>query len=249
MRKIIYSFYFLATVLLLSACDSLYVPQTVQYKDYRVKQKEKPSNQLSTLLKPYSDSVNAKMSDLIAVAGMTLEKKSPEGTLNNILTDAMLYMAKEKYQMPVDAAFLNYGAIRLPVVSQGNITRGKVFEIAPFDNILVLQQINGKVLQQVLDIAAAKGGWPCAGMSYQIKDKKAVNIKIGGVPINEATTYTFALVDYLANGGDECEMLKTIPQINNGYLYRDAVMEYFSRLNSQGKQIISTLENRVSNAE
>lgn len=249
MRKIVYSFYFFATVLLLAACDPIYVPQTVQYKDYRVKQKEKPSNQLSILLKPYADSVNAKMGDLIAVAGMTLEKKSPEGTLNNILTDAMLYMAKEKYQMPVDAAFLNYGAIRLPVVSQGNITRGKIFEIAPFDNILVLQQINGKVLQQVLDIAAAKGGWPCAGMSYQIKDKKAVNIKIGGVAMNESTTYTFALVDYLANGGDECEMLKTIPQINNGYLYRDAVMDYFSRLNSQGKQIISTLENRVSNAE
>ncbi|UEG50261.1 5'-nucleotidase C-terminal domain-containing protein [Ferruginibacter lapsinanis] len=249
MRTIFYSFYLFAIAALFTACDPVYQAQTVQYKDYRIKQEAKPSNELSTLLKPYSDNVNAKMNDLIAVAGMTLEKKSPEGTLNNVLTDAMLQMAKEKYQMPVDAAFLNYGAIRLPIVSQGNITRGKVYEIAPFDNILVLQQLTGAVLQQVLDNAASRGGWPCAGMSYQIKDKKAINIKIGGVALNESTTYTIALVDYIANGGDDCEMLKTIPQMNNGYLYRDAVMEYFARLNSQGKQIISKLENRVSNAE
>ena len=238
----------LAAILFFTACHTSYQPQTVQYKDYRIKPDQRPVNELSTLLKPYSDSVNKKMSDVVAVAGMTLEKKSPEGTLNNILTDAMLYMAKEKYQTNVDAAFLNYGAIRLPSVSPGNITRGKVFEIAPFDNILVLQKLSGNVIQQVLNLAAAKGGWPCAGMSYQIKDKKAINIKINGVPINDISIYTIALVDYIANGGDDCEMLRPLPQINNGYLYRDAVLDYFTKLNKEGKQIISTLENRVSNA-
>ncbi|MES2432174.1 MAG: 5'-nucleotidase C-terminal domain-containing protein [Bacteroidota bacterium] len=232
-----------------TGCSKHYQPQSVQYLGYRIKQDQKPSNELTTLLKPYSDSVSKSMSDVIAVAGMTLEKKSPEGTLNNILTDAMLYMAKEKYQTNVDAAFLNYGAIRLPSIAPGDITMGEIFETAPFDNVLVLQKIPGSTLQQVLNIAAAKGGWPCAGMSYQIKDKKAVNIKIGGVPFNESTVYTMALVDYLANGGDECSMLRTIPQINNGYLYRDAVIAYFAKLNGEGKQIISKLENRVSNAQ
>ena len=189
------------------------------------------------------------MNDIVAVAGMTLEKKSPEGTLNNILTDAMLYMAREKYQTNVDAAFLNFGAIRLPAITPGNITLGKIFEVAPFDNVLVLQKIDGKTLQQVLNIAAGRGGWPCAGMSYQIKDKKAINVKINGIAMEESTVYTMALVDYIANGGDDCEMLRNIPQINNGYLYRDAVIAYFTKLNSEGKQIISKLENRVSNAE
>lgn len=237
-----------AAILFFTACHTSYQPQTVQYKDYRIKPDQRPVNELSTLLKPYSDSVNKNMNDVVAVAGMALEKKSPEGTLNNILTDAMLYMAKEKYQTNVDAAFLNYGAIRLPSVAAGNITRGKVFEIAPFDNILVLQKLSGNIIQQVLNLAAEKGGWPCAGMSYQIKDKKAINIKINGVPLNEISIYTIALVDYIANGGDNCDMLRPLPQINNGYLYRDAVLDYFTKLNKEGKQIISTLENRVSNA-
>ncbi len=238
-----------SAVFLLNACNTFYLPQSVQYKDYRVKPAEKPVNELTALLKPYSDSVNKNMNDIVAVAGMTLEKKSPEGTLNNILTDAMLYMAREKYQTNVDAAFLNFGAIRLPAITPGNITLGKIFEVAPFDNVLVLQKIDGKTLQQVLNIAAGRGGWPCAGMSYQIKDKKAINVKINGIAMEESTVYTMALVDYIANGGDDCEMLRNIPQINNGYLYRDAVIAYFTKLNSEGKQIISKLENRVSNAE
>ncbi|MGG9970306.1 5'-nucleotidase C-terminal domain-containing protein [Ferruginibacter sp. SUN002] len=238
-----------AVIFLLNACNTRYQPQSAQYKGYKIKSDERPTNELSVMLKPYSDSVNSNMNDFVATAGMVLEKKSPEGTLNNILTDAMLYMAKEKYQMNVDAAFLNYGAIRLPSIAAGSITRGKIFEVAPFDNVLVLQKLEGKVIQQVLNIAAAKGGWPCAGMSYQIKDKKAINIKINGVALNESTVYTIALVDYIANGGDECEMLKTIPQINNGYLYRDAVMAYFAKFAKEGKTIISKLENRVSNAQ
>ena len=53
----------------------------------------------------------------------------------------------------------------------------------------------------------------------------------------------------MANGGDDCVMLKTIPQINNGYLFRDAVLDYMADINKQGKKIAATIENRVTNAE
>ncbi|MBL0145080.1 MAG: 5'-nucleotidase C-terminal domain-containing protein [Chitinophagaceae bacterium] len=42
---------------------------------------------------------------------------------------------------------MNYGGIRLPAIPAGNITRGKIFELAPFDNIIVLQKISGKTFQ------------------------------------------------------------------------------------------------------
>ena len=58
-----------------------------------------------------------------------------------------------------------------------------------------------------------------------------------------------ALADYVANGGDDCIMLKTVPQINNGYIFRDAILEYFADINKQGKKIVAKIENRVSNAE
>lgn len=189
------------------------------------------------------------MNDVVAVAGITLDKNQPEGTLGNLLADAMLAKAKEKFNTNVDASFMNSGGIRLPSIAAGNITRGKIFELSPFDNLIVLLTVDGKTLQQFLDTAATKGGWPTAGCTYKLKHKRAVNIKIGGQPVKDNGQYTIALVDYLANGGDNCEMLKTLPQQNKGYLFRDAVIEYFADMQRQGKQLTSKIENRVTNAE
>ena len=57
------------------------------------------------------------------------------------------------------------------------------------------------------------------------------------------------MLNYVANGGDNCEMLKTIPQQNNGYLFRDAVIDYFLKLHNERKQITGQIEKRVTNAE
>ena len=104
-------------------------------------------------------------------------------------------------------------------------------------------------MQQFLNLVAARGGWPCAGITYQIKNKQAINIVIAGKPMDDNSEYIIALLDYVANGGDDCDMLRNIPQQNNGYLFRDAVIQYFSQFNKEGKQIISSIQKRVSNAE
>lgn len=232
-----------------AACNTAYQTSTVQYKDYRISNKQPASNELSTLLKPYADSVNKSMNDVVAVAGMAFEKKQPEGTLGNLLADAMLAKAKEKFGIQVDAAFMNSGGIRLPSLAEGAVTRGKIFELSPFDNLIVLLKLDGKILQQFLDTTASRGGWPTAGCTYQLKNKKAVNITIGGQPIKENNEYTVAMVDYVANGGDNCDMLKPIPQQSKGYLFRDAIIEYFTDAQKQGKKLFSKIENRVTNAE
>ena len=249
MRKQVFQYSILIAVLFAVSCKTSYQTSAVQYKDYRINTKQPANDEINNLLKPYSDSVNKSMNDVVAVAGMSLEKKQPEGTLGNLLADAMLSKAKEKFKTNVDACFLNSGGIRLPSIAAGNITRGKIFEMSPFDNLIVLLKVDGKTLQQFLDTAAMKGGWPTAGSTYQLKNKKAINITVGGQPIKDDGQYTIALVDYLANGGDNCDMLRKIPQQNIGYLFRDAVIEYFAYMQKQGKQITSKIENRVSNAE
>ena len=240
-------FLFLITSWLFS-CQTFYQPQTVKYKDYRLTQTSEQDGALNTALKPYTDSVNKNMNDIIAVAEEELVKRQPEGSLGNIMADGMLAIAKEKYNQPIDASFINFGGIRLQAIPAGNITRGKLFELAPFDNLIVLQKIEGKVFQQFLNHISSRGGWPTAGMTWQIKNKEAINVLIGRKPLLETSTYTIALVDYVANGGDDCEMLKSISQINNGILFRDAIIAYFSSFTKQGKKIPAITEKRVSNA-
>jgi 2',3'-cyclic-nucleotide 2'-phosphodiesterase (5'-nucleotidase family) len=189
------------------------------------------------------------MNDVLAVTTVVLEKKQPEGGLGNLLADAMRLKATEKFAMQVDAAFINNGGVRLPALSVGNITRGKVFEVAPFDNLIILQKLTGVQVQAFLDYVAGRGGWPSSGIRFQIKDKKAINIEIGGKPLDLSAEYTIANNDYVINGGDDCVELKNIPQINKGYVFRDAVIEYLQQITLLGKKISNTIENRVSYAQ
>jgi len=234
---------------ILFSCRTVYQPVSAQYKDYKIANKQTVDNELTALIKPYADNVNRQMSDVVAIAGMDLEKKQPEGTLNNVLADAMLAGAIKKFETTVDAAFLNYGGIRLQAIPKGNVTRGKIFELSPFDNLVVLLKVDSVTLQQFLDIIAKRGGWPCAGIQFQIKKSRAVNVLINGKPFASNTPYTIATIDYVANGGDDCDMFKVIPQQNKNYLFRDAVIEYFSEIQQLGKTISSSIQKRVSNAE
>jgi 2',3'-cyclic-nucleotide 2'-phosphodiesterase (5'-nucleotidase family) len=247
-KSICYGVPFFAIILSVS-CKTVYRPQAVQYADYRINQTSKQDSSVIKLLQPYADSVNKSMNAIVAVAAMELEKKQPEGTLGNVLADAMLVKAKQVYKTAVDASFINYGGIRLPSIPAGKITRGKIFELAPFDNIIVLQKISGKILQEFLNHISGKNGWPVAGISWQLKNKAAINVLINGAPIDEMAVYTIAVLDYVANGGDDCNMLRPIPQINNGYLFRDAVIDYFTDMNKQGKKLTAQIEKRISNAE
>ena len=242
-----YPSYFLIIIVLFS-CKTVYQSQAVAYTDYRINNNGIDSS-IIKLLQPYADSVNKSMNDVVAVSIIELEKKQPEGTLGNMMTDAMFAKAKQVYDMPIDAAFINNGGLRLPSIPPGKITRGKIFELAPFDNTIVIQKLSGKILQQFLNHISSKGGWPTAGCSWQIKDKNAVNVLLNGLPIDETMVYNIAMIDYVANGGDDCIMLKNISQISKGFLLRDAILEYLADFTKQGKTVSSKIEKRVTNAE
>jgi len=142
---------------------------------------------------------------------------------------------------------MNQGGIR-SYIPKGNITVGKIFELMPFDNLVVLQDVKGSVLQEFLDKTAGEGGWPVStGITMSIKEKKAVQVLIGGKPLDANATYTIANSDYVANGGSDCEMLRKIPKMDKGYLFRDALLEYVAELTKQGKPVESKIENRVTN--
>jgi 2',3'-cyclic-nucleotide 2'-phosphodiesterase (5'-nucleotidase family) len=255
-RKYPYSFIIVWIVVACFACSTTYQSQALQYKSYRINEVQPKDSSLLSFLQPYSNTVNKTMNDVVGVAEKSLDKNQPEGALGNFMVDIFLEMAGEKYNTRVDAAFVNFGGIRLTQLPAGDITTGKIFELMPFDNLLILQKLKGEVLQQLLDLTATKGGWPVAGITMQIKNlpagqagKKAVNVMIGGKPLDPDAVYTVANSDFIANGGDNADMLRNVPQISNGYLMRDAILDYIKRLKSQGKKISANIENRVTNAQ
>ena len=248
-RKSPFSFLFGILLIAGYGCNTVYVPQTLQHQNYRVSDSQQKDPAAVALLQPYSERVNKTMNDVIGTAVKSLDKKQPESTLGNFMVNAFLAMAIEKYNVKVDVAIMNYGGMRLVQLPAGPVTTGKIFELMPFDNILLLQKMKGAVLQQFLDLAAAKNGWPVAGMTMQIRNDKAVNVMIGGRPLDPEAEYTVANSDFLANGGDNTDMFRGIPVISNGYLMRDALFDYIKKERSAGRDINAEIENRVTHAQ
>ncbi len=240
--------FYLLLIIFSASCKIIYQPTSLKYKDYRLTSSSAKDDQIHNLIASYSDSVNKSMNDIIVVSEKSLEKKQPEGTLGNMMADAMLLEAKKHFNTNVDAAFINYGGIRLTSLAAGTITRGKIFELSPFDNIIVLLKVNGELLKQFATHISGRGGWPVAGISWKISDTKATEIKLNNIPLDESKEYTIAMVDYVANGGDDCVFLKNITQQNDGFIYRDALINYLSEIHQSGKKISYNIEKRISNA-
>lgn len=231
----------------LISCTSVAPVTSLNYDGYRIDNKVGTNRSMDSILQPYAQRINSTMNEVIGIATNNLSARRPESELGNFMADCFKEMAEKKYERKVDAAFMNAGGIR-SYIPKGNITVGKIFELMPFDNLVVIQELKGDVLQRFLDVTAADGGWPMsAGTSIVINNKKATSVIINGKPLDPMATYVIANSDYVANGGSDSELLKGIPQINKGYLMRDALIEYVRGLTAQGKELDPKIENRVKN--
>lgn len=233
-------------ILVLATCGGIYMPKQAQYYDYRINEQQKTDTTITVLLKKYSDSINKTMNFVIATASETLVKKQPNGSLGLVVVNAMREGAAKAFNTTVDAAFVNNGGIRIPSLAKGNITVGKVYEIMPFDNLIVLQKLTGEVLNQFIQLTAKRGGWPMSGITYNLLNGKAINIMVGGKALNLVNTYTIANSDYIANGGDDAEMLRNIPQLNNNILIRNVLLDYFKKTTLDGNTVDAPITNPIT---
>lgn len=242
MKKI----FFLLALSAAFGCNRQYTATALQYEQKPVSKGTLVDSLLYKYITPYRDSVGRAMNAVLGTFAQPLEKRQPDGSLNRFMADAVLYGARKTFGIPVHAAFVNYGGVRLNEVAAGAITRGKIFELMPFDNVLVLQTTTGDTLQQFLNTIAARNGWPVAGVTFAIKEGKATDVLVNGQPLQPQARYTIAHSDFVANGGDDITFFLKLPQLNKGYLLRDALFEYVSFFTSQGKAVEVNPQSRIS---
>jgi 2',3'-cyclic-nucleotide 2'-phosphodiesterase (5'-nucleotidase family) len=231
----------LVAVLFAVSCNTTYKAESVHYSNYRVQQSTS-SNALTAIMRPYADTVNTLMNVVIGYNEAQLEKKKPGNTLGYFITDSYLEMARQKIDRSIDAAFMNSGGIRLPDLPAGPITQGKLYELMPFDNLMVILKMKGSLLKQYLDTLAATEGIIESGITMQVANKIPQQILVAGKPIDPDADYTIVHSDYVATN---TELLKNIARKTTGYLLRDAIIDYVKYHNSQGKKIRVLNTDRV----
>ena len=193
---------------------------------------------------PYREKMQSAMNEVLAVSTTSLERGLPESKLGNFLSDACMSSAKEK-NMQADFAVFNTGGLRRPLPS-GNITRGDVFELMPFENTLVILSMNGGDVKKLVNFIATKGGAPVSGIQLRIQDSVATNVFINNVALDTTKIYRVLTSDYLANGGDAFPFVtdKNWDAIN--LKVRDALIEYLISQTKAGKKINVDLDGRIT---
>jgi 2',3'-cyclic-nucleotide 2'-phosphodiesterase (5'-nucleotidase family) len=215
---------------------------------YQVSKSADQDSNIIAMLKPYKAGVDTQMQIIIGHTDMPLTKAQPECTLGNFMTDAQLEAAK-RIDGKVVASIMNYGGIRTNYIAPGLITKGKLYELMPFDNMLTIVEVPGEILKTFCDHMAKYRGWPVSGISYIIKDGKATDVTINGSVVNDNIIYKVALNDYIAKGGDNCDFLIRLPKRYTNIFIRDILIEYVSKHEKQGIALHPKLENRVKYAE
>lgn len=238
-----------AFLLLLAACAQRPLAVSNHSEQwYEITKAAPADSNLVRLLQPYKLGVDTQMQVVIAHTDIPLTKAQPESTLGNFMADAMLDAAK-KIDPKVVAAVSNYGGIRVPYIAPGNITRGKLYELMPFDNMLTIAEIPGRTLQEFCELMARYKGWPVSGITFTIEDKKAKDIRVDGQSLNEHRVYKIAINDYIARGGDNCDFLREVHKRYTSVFVRDALIDYAAALEQEGKPLHPTLDNRIRYAE
>ncbi len=176
---------------------------------------------------PYRGSLDNTMNVVIAQSAEVINKAKPNSPLLNFMADVMLKGARKVYGANIDLAIQNYGGIRVNSLPAGNITVGNVYELMPFDNTLVIVEMDGVTLKEMLDRIADYGGWPISeGSSFKIVDEKyADEIVINNKPFDPKVTYTVALPDYIANGGDNVDSFNGAKMTDTGVLIRNLIID------------------------
>ena len=241
--------------LTLAACQTYYAPTEAKSENLRVSTSEPvPATRslaqihpLDELIIPYRQSLDERMNTVIGEASMRLYKEKPESPLGNWMADAIHNQVNKLDIAPVDVSIQNYGGIRIPEIGEGEITVGKIYELMPFDNMVVVQEMTGLVVQRFFDHMAADGGWPISsGARYILQEEKAQQLTIGGEKIQAERNYRIALPDYIANGGGDCGFLSDLAQENTGVLVRDILIDEVVDQAAVGSPINAKIDGRIS---
>lgn len=227
MHKILV-FSFLQVLLILSiGCKTRYTPVKTEFDSLKVQaSKDTLAPSLTEqFLKPYRQKLLDSFSTVIATTTGDLIKKRPGGSLGNLVTKPLLEWVLNNTpgtsSQPLDIfVLMNYGGIRLKEIPKGDITIGKIFELLPFENTLVRIKIPGPDLIQLLKQINEENGWP---MIYNSKKFSTLS------DIGVYQYYELITNNYIAAGGDNCSILKTLPQEDTGILLRDIVIDYLRK--------------------
>ncbi len=209
------------------SCKRVLHKASTNYTPYQVEgNSPQADKEIEALIRPYKTGLDLVMNEVIGECMQDMPKKKPESLLGNWMADAIHEHTEETLGKEIAFAVQNYGGIRIPKVSKGPITKGKIFELMPFDNSIIVLNLDGQKLEEFILHMAKSNGWPVSHTLRANYVSGKLDAEIRGKKLDYKQNYLVAVPDYIANGGSDCAFLIDTDREIIDSLIRDVLVDY-----------------------
>lgn len=185
-------------LLILSGCSALKPVDSTESLDY-----PNPDSEIAAILDAYRPGIDKLMGKPVAVVKDTLRFGQPEGVLGNMAADALRYRAALELRRYVHLGIIGEGSFKTYFIP-GTLTLGDIYEFMPYENHLVILELKGEKVIELIDQVAALGGAPISGARFRIdENNRARGLLVNAEVVDPDKSYLIATSSWVANGGDQ----------------------------------------------
>ena len=251
MRKYLFFQGALASLLLVSCAPKHYqltgVERTRIIVDSRYDQN--PDEAAAQFIAPYKKVNDSIMAPVMGRVAHNMHPERPESDLSNLLSDILVWAAKDYNEKPVLGVY-NMGGIRADLI-KGDVTYEDVLSIAPFENKIAFTTLSGASLLKLFQQIAHRGGEGVSkGAELVItKDGELVSARLHGQEIDPQADYRVVTIHYILQGNDgmtaftEGKDNVSPGEASNNSRY--LIMNYFKDKQSRGEVVDAQVEGRI----
>ena len=246
MKKIWILFFF--SFLIIACKNNSHEVSKINAKQLEIGNEVKQDSSIIQLFTPYKKKMTNEITKSLSFSPKILERTDGnlQSTLGNLVADLCYEKANELFKnktgKTVDFSMSNYGGIRAAIM-KGDVTVSNAFELMPFDNTLVVVELNYDKIKALFNYFVAKKRAHPLSKNIQLTIKNdSYNVLINGKAIKKDRTYFVATSNYLQKGGDGMIFFSEPESLfDSNFLIRDAIVDYF-----ESKDTLSAnLDNRV----
>jgi 2',3'-cyclic-nucleotide 2'-phosphodiesterase / 3'-nucleotidase / 5'-nucleotidase len=194
-------------------------------------EKTTPSPAIAALVETHLRRADSLSNRVILAVKFPLARSGDQSRLGNLIAEA------RRNVLRTDVGLVSTAGIRADLPA-GQVTYGQLFEIQPSQYRLMKVTLSGRQLRELLEHSIAGDGRPLAhvsgvkvGYDPRARKKRIRTIELaGGRPLRSNATYTLAVDEFLAAGGEGYTMLSGLPSEPAGMLDIEGLLVYLRRL-------------------
>lgn len=230
----------LITLFTFISCERHLFIDKIVGKQINITDSIKGDPEIEEYIKPYRENIERDLNEVLTYSDGNYTKN--DGKLNtaigNLMADAVYEQSnpifKARTGKNIDFVMLNHGGIRADL-PMGPITKRNVYEIMPFENAVVVTELKGEEIKDLLGyLVGVKRAHPISKLQVVLdKNGDLAYANVNGEPIDYNKTYNVATNDFLYSGGDHMDFFKKgINFVPLDYKIRNVLLDYFVKIDT-----------------